>query len=442
MKLLKGFAITSAGNIIKIFAALLARTLMARLLGPVMYGGFGVGLNMATVLSRLLTFGLLPAAQYYGSKKEFDQRDHLRTSLLLGLVISLLITSVGVLLVPRLMAGYWARQVVGLEVFNQLAPFLGIIILGNVMGIIMIPWNRVLEYTIGQIILGVAVPLLFLSCLPLFLPLKAAVFAQIGVWVIALGYNTFVMRRELGGGRFNPELALKTIKYGLMTWPQVILNVGAARLAILLGANYLDQNNIGLFIVGMNISEAIFGFHASLGQLVLSRVSEEEKAAFKVTQQAMRLSVILLVSISLLYFIGGRPLLLLIFGAEYSSSWDLSLVLLITGGAHSLGRLSGSVLSGLGKPIRNSFTLIGEVVSLLVLIPLLTVRYGAMGLAMASAFSATVSLMVSLGQCSSMMQCSVGTLILPGKADLVVGWNLSRILLKTVGAKLGKKEKR
>ncbi len=436
MKLLKGYVITSSGNVVKILAALLARTLMARLLGPVFYGGFGVGLNMTTVLSRLLTFGVLPAAQYYGSKTEFDRRDHLRTSLLLGLVTALFVTSLGVLLVPRLLAGYWAKQTVGLEVFQQLAPFLGLIIIGSVMGIIMIPWNRVLQYTIGQIILGVLVPVVFLAGLPFLLPLKAAVVAQVSVWVAALFFHAWVMRGELRGGHFQPHLAKKMVRYGLMTWPQVILGVGAARLAILLGANYLDQTNIGLFIVGMNISEAIFGFHGSLGQLVLSRLSEEETGAYRVTQQAMRLSVILLVSISLIYLGVGKPLLVLIFGNEYTASWNLSLILLVTGGTHSLGRLSANVLAGLGKPIRNSLTLTCEVLCLLILIPWLTKSQGAAGLALASAISAALSLLVSLGQSARAMDCGITTLIVPRKKDWVLGGSLLKLVANSAKSKL------
>jgi O-antigen/teichoic acid export membrane protein len=429
MKLFKGFMITSSGNVLKILAALVARTLMARLLGPVFYGGLGVGMNMATVMSRLLNFGVMPAAQYFGSKSEFDRRDHLRTSLVMGAIVGLSVTAVGVLLVPHFLAGYWTKQPIGLEVFQQLAPFLGLVILGNILGIILIPWNRVLQYTLGQVLVGLLVPLVFLATLPFVLPLKAAVLAQITVWIVALAYNLVVMRGELFGGRFQPDLAVKMVKYGLQTWPHVILNVGAARLAILLGANYLGQNDVGLFIVGMNISEAIFGFHGSLGQLVLSRVSEEESRAYQVTQQTMRLSVILLIAIALLYILLGQPLLVLIFGREYSSSWNLSLVLLITGGAHSLGRLSANVLAGLGKPIRNTVTLVGEVLSLAILVPLLTMSSGTIGLALASAISAVISLIISLWQTGRLMGCGMKTLLVPEKNDAV----LIRVLLKSLG---------
>ncbi|MCP4547818.1 MAG: oligosaccharide flippase family protein [bacterium] len=432
MRLLKGYILTSTSNVIKILAALIARTIMARLLGPVHYGGFGVGLNMATLLSRVLTFGCLPAAQYYGSKQDVSRRDHLRTSLLLGLVVALFVTGVGVLLVPSLLEGFWTRQPIGLEVFSQMAPFLGLVILGNVMGIILIPWNRVLQYTIGQLLLGVLIPVVFLTALPFVLPLQAAVLAQISVWLIALIYNVIVMRRELSGGRFHPAHARKMVRYGLLTWPNVILNVGGARLAVLLGAYYLGQMQVGLFIVGLNISEAIFGFHSSLGQLVLSRVSEEETAAFKVTQQVMRLSVILLVTISLLYIAVGKPLLILIFGAEYTASWSLSLILLITGGAHSLGRVSGNFLAGLGKPSRNTITLSGEVLCLILLIPILTARMDTLGLAWASAIAASVSLLISVIQTGRLMECGVRELLLPKPGDL----SLCGRLLRTVGISL------
>jgi enterobacterial common antigen flippase len=391
---------------------------MARWLGAAQYGGFGVGLNAVTVLSKGLALGTVPATQYYGSKRDYTRADFLVTVVLLSLAISILIVVVALWVLPWAMSTYWLRQPTGYVVFCRMAPFIPFLVVGNALTIILIPWQRVGAYSVIQLLSGSLLPVLFALGILWFAPVTAATTCQAAVWVVLLAYNLWLVRSEFRGGRFSLSLTRKILAYGLAAWPTVLLSLGAARLVVLLGAAMISHEAMGLFVVGLNVSEAVFGFHSSLGQLLLSRVSAEESRAFPVTQQAMRISVVLLGIVAVLFLSFGRPVLLLLFGQDYAGSWPLSVVLLATGLTHSLGRILSSSLAGMGRPGCNTVTLGCEVLCLIGLVPVLSTHYGVFGLACASALAALAALGVSTLQSVRLMRCSLASLYLARVGDV------------------------
>lgn len=418
MRFFQGFLLTSASQFINLAGALASRVLMARMLGPAQYGGFGFSLNLVTVISRIFAFGLVPSVQYHASKKDWSRKDFLRTVVVIGVGVALALTAISIVAVPRLLVKQFADHPSSAQSYPYLALGVFPVVLGSVFAIVLIPWGRVGAYTVVQLMTGAFIAIAFGASSAIVAPLKAAIAANLIAWCIALAYNIGILRRDLWGGTFQGSAARKIWRYGLVVWPNVILGVGTARLATLLGGAFVPEEALGEFIVALNVAEGLFAFHAPLGTLLFSRVSEQERASFGVTQETMRVSVVTLLAVSAVFVLLGKPVLVLLFGRRFENAWVPALVLLGTGAAHALMRVLNNFLAGMGKPTRNTVTLASEVAALCALVPFLARKYGAIGLASASASAAAVSLVVSTAQGCWEMRCTPAALFLVRMDDL------------------------
>jgi O-antigen/teichoic acid export membrane protein len=399
-------------------ALLVARVAMARFMGPAEYGAFGIGLNCATVLYKTGTVGLVPATQYYGGKPQGERAGFFRTVLLLGLVVSGLLT-MGALTVGRtLFASYWETKPIGFEVFLIFAACVPVLMLGDLLSILLIPREKMWQFNVTQLMTGCLLPVLFMAGILVLAPLPAAITAQVLAWVAVFAYGAICFRREIYTGAFDGGTAMEVVKYGLKTWPYVLLAVGAARFAVVYGASLVTAADAGRYIVAMNVVDGLFGFHGALGQLLLSKVSKQETAAYKGVLAAMRISMAALLVLCLLYVSCGRPVFNALFGAEYQGAFVVSAVLLIMRACHAQHSIAVSFLAGNGMPGRNTITLAGEMLALLVSVPLLAERYGVIGLAWAAALSALVGLVISTVQVVRVMKCAPSDLFVLRRSDL------------------------
>lgn len=391
---------------------------MARFMGPAAYGGFGIGLNCATVIYKTGTAGIVPAIQYYGGKPQGERAGFFRTVLWLSLMVSALLALGAFVGAQTFFVSYWAKQPVGYQAFVVLAAFIPVLMLGDVLSILFIPREKMLQFNVTQLLTGCLLPILFMVGLMVLTPLHAAVTAQILAWCAVFAYGISSFRKEIFAGAFDGATALGVVKYGLKTWPYVLLAVGAARFAVVYGASLVTPADAGRYIVALNVVDGLFGFHGALGQLLLSKVSKQETAAYKGVLAAMRISLAALLTLCLLYLSGGRPAFNLLFGAEYQDAFWVSAVLLIMRACHAQHSIAVSFLAGNGMPGRNTITLAGEMVALLISVPLLAELYGVIGLAWAAALSAVVGLVISTVQVKRVMQCGLGELFVLRRADL------------------------
>jgi O-antigen/teichoic acid export membrane protein len=418
MRLFRGFVVTSASQVATLVAALITRVFMARLLGPAGYGGFGVAVNLVTVLSKALAFGALPATQYFASKGQESREDLLRTVLTLGAVLGVALTGFALLVLPRVGGFYFSQQPIAAAIYPLLALGILPIVVGGVIASVLIPWGRVPAYATTQLMPSVLVLIGLLALLAVTSPLQAAALAYLAAWTAAMLYGIWVVRRGLSGGRFRSGLAKDIARYGLVVWPNVLLGVGSSRIAIVLGAVFVSGADMGLFVIALNVVEGVFAFHAPIGQLLFTRVSEREHQAFGIAQESMRVSVFVLLGLSLVFVAVGRPMITWVFGRDFAASWLLALVLIGTGVSHSLMRVLNNFVAGMGRPGLNTITLGVETGLLIALVPLFAVSGSPLGLAVASVCSALAALLVATAHSCSIMRCRPATLYLTRRSDL------------------------
>ncbi len=377
-----------------------------------------VGLNLVTVTSKVLAFGSAPAVQYYASKGRESRADCLRTVLGLGMALGGAVTAFSILVLPGLLGDYFNQQPVAASVYPFLAFGVLPIVLGGVLASLLIPWGRIFAYAVIQLVPGAFILVFFAVSLAVMGPLAAAVAGHLVAWGTALGYNLWVLRAEMRGGRYQWSLANRIVRYGFVVWPNVVLAIGTARAAVLLGAGYVAGADIGLFVVALNLVAGAFAFHAPMGQLLFTRVSERERHSFAITQESMRVSVFVLLVVWAAFVAAGRPILLVLFGSQFAGAWHLALILVGTGVCHSLMRVLNNFLAGMGRPSRNTITLAVETALLLVLVPVLAHSSSIIGLAVASVCSAFVALLVATLQTCRTMRCSPMALYVTQPADL------------------------
>ena len=400
-------------------AALLAtRVLLARTMDPAGYGAFGIGLSLTTVASKLLAFGIVPATQYYGSKESAQRSSFVKTALSLALFVSML--SLGGLwwIMPRYLTSYWAINPASHVMFLSMIPLMPVIIMSAVLTIIFIPRGQIFHFNIFQMMGGVLMPLFFGAALLFLAPPVAAVLGQVLAWIFIFAFCVWSFRYDIRLGMLDHRLACQLLLYGLKTWPYVVLSVGAARFALIIGTSQITETEAGFYIVALNVIEGMFGFYGGLGQLLLSKVSMREASSYNQVQLLMRTSVAAVAVIGSGYMLLGRPTLVLFFGRGYEEAFPLSLVLLIMGAAHAQQSLLVNFMAGIGRPFRNTVTVAVEMVVLAIAVPVLTLRYGATGLAWAAAVAAIIALVISFYQALHAMKCSHMDLLVLRKADL------------------------
>jgi O-antigen/teichoic acid export membrane protein len=419
MGILRDYVCLSFSQIAGLALALISKVIFARVLGPAEYGAFGVALSSILIVAQIVSIGMVPSAQFFASKHSVHRPTLIATASLVSLFVACVVVALSVLVQWAVFPSLSKQPPdISWQVFFALAYSFPIIIISRVAAIILIPAGMVFSYAAISVVSQLAQLLTFLLFSFITAPIAAACLGQALGWGTTLILCLVVLRPELKNWRFSRELVTRLLSYGIRIWPNSLLNVGNTRLAILLAAAFLHDDQLGFFLVASNVAEGIFFLHGGLGQLILSRVSADERRSFGLVQRITRLYVLAIILVALAYCAVGKELLVLMFGQQYQNSWDASLILLIAGSAHAVRSILGNFLAGIGLPTRNTYVLGIEMVSLLSLVPSLGFLGGIDGVALACAISALLGLVTSIFQAKSIMECSVGSLVLAGFGDL------------------------
>lgn len=417
MRLASGFLLGAASQGLNLLGAIATRILLWRLLGPQAYGGVAISLNVVTVISRVFSFGLAPATQHFGSKLDSRRASVGVTALRLGIATGVLLTLATYGCLPLLGSYLGDEPTATLAMLWLAAGILPVVVTAILMSLLL-SWGRYAHYNLVATTIGTGVPVLLVAASAFTNPTAAAIGAHLTCWAVAVALGWLFTRPATAGGHWQPDLARLMTTYGLASWPTIILAVGAARLATLLGVSYVGVLEIGYFILAVNVTEALFTIFSPTSQLLFTQVSAREAASFGVARRAARLSTPIFLGVAVLYAGLGKPVFVFALGDDAVPAWPLSLILLLAATMHALTRITASINAGLGRPHLNLIALGCEVATLLVLLPLLAPGLGATGLALASVASAAVGLVVGTVQVCSTMRVTPRGLWVPSPEDI------------------------
>lgn len=397
MSFFRRAVLLGSSQLVSVLVTLVSRVVLTRLLGTASFGEFGLALNNITVLSRVLSMGIMPGSQHLASRKDLDRKQVIGTSLLVGLLMG------GAAWVAVWAGSPFLRDTLffrdqphpeAWRMFLAMRDWLPVVMVAANLAVTLIPLGKIRPYAVFQGLAGVPLILISLALVAANLgAMDAVVWAQVGTWVWLLGYVFWHLRGEFGG--VDLDLAKRLFGYGVRAWPNVILGVGVARLATIFGAGFMGKVDLSIFVLGLNIVEATLAPYSMVGQLVLSRASDGTDPDGKSTLQLMRLSQVMLIAVLVLVAGLGPFLIPLLFGADFRAAYGVSLVLLITGFAHSQMRTLANFFAGKGKPEMATPGLATELVVLLALVFALGPTMGMQGLVIASIAGALLGTLVS-----------------------------------------------
>ena len=350
MKFITSFYYTFGTKIISLFILLISRLLTARILGPADLGSIGNALNFTTIVSRWGSLGIGPATQFTNSKYP-QQRNSLlvyiiSSSVLLGIVNLIFLVNFQ----NEILNWQFKSDANAQLAYLSYIPFLPLIILSMTLPVLLLGSGRIKAYSLTQI------PPLFLQTIIItalyFLPksLYSVIWAQIIYWISTIAVAFIFIDFKNFKYEFNKELFLIFARYSLKAWPQVILQFGIARFAVLIGSQYLSSINLGYYILASNLSESFLVINTSLTPLLFNRIASQGSNS-NLLGISLRFSIISLFPVFMITYLLGKPVFIYFFGIEFAQTWNLLLLLLISVLFHSLGKICSNYLAARGKNI-------------------------------------------------------------------------------------------
>lgn len=415
MSFFRGAVILGSSQGINIVLTLVTRLVFARLLGEAVFGQFSAALNAVTLLSRGVSMGLAPSAQYHASQKEIPFGRMLGIVALLTLGVSL--AALGILYsMPGLVAASLDGQAISIRAFWGMAPFLPLVMGCVVLGVVLVPLGKVKAFGVTQA--GGMIPLL-LSAL-LFMvwlePLQAVVAAQITSWFYLATFMLWHLRDELKRVSYDSSAVGPIVQYALKSWPNVFLTVAVARLAVLQGMAVMTPVELSWFALAIQLAEGALAPYGAVGQLILSQSASRGDEINPLTAMLLRLSVALFAVILMIAAVLGYPLLL-VAGPGYVGAYLPLLALLGVTCLRASFRTANNYLGGRGLPGAATLPLSVEVVALVGLIALLGPMLGLWGVVLACWVASLASWFILVNRARGVLGVRWNEILWPRRSD-------------------------
>lgn len=373
--------------------------LTARLLGPAGRGLFYSVTQAGGVVSSLGTLSTGESIIYFLGKGRIERR-HLAGLVVLSVtVFTLLVWGVLLALKPVLVAtekfavlsDYWGFVLLFAPL--MLAEYFCSLSLRATKDFAL--GNRLSILTRNIILVALAVGLFGIEKRP-----DIALYAYImAFWVNSLIYLWVVLR--ISGWRLClPEFGRvrEMVRYGVHVHFGVMLTEMEYRADVFILLYFLSPTEVGIYSIGVAVAQILWFVSNAINTVLfpyLSHGADEDRAQFTstVTKYTFYTNVIAGLGLAVV----GLPLVLILYGAEYTESYYLFLAIIPGLMADSIARSLSTWLKGGGRPIVLSkvsmSTLILNIGLNIILIP----QIGLYGAAMASVISYAVRALILTG---------------------------------------------
>lgn len=210
--------------------------------------------------------------------------------------------------------------------------------------------------------------------------------------VIAWHSWWLIYRRDRFRPAWHPVIFRETLGYGLKTYVGVILYLLNWRLDFILCNFYLDPAAVGYYSTSAAIGEMLWFIPQTLSVVLLPQVARlSASEARQLTSRVCRLTIWLSLLAALFLAVLAKPVITIIFGAEFLPA-EPALLLLLPGIVfYCVTNLLTSYVVGRGHPQENNRALalafLTNVLANLYFIP----RWGIIGAALASTLSYTLA---------------------------------------------------
>ncbi|MBI4516439.1 MAG: oligosaccharide flippase family protein [Deltaproteobacteria bacterium] len=407
--------LTFAAQIAQLAAGTINGILVARLLGP---AGKGVVALVMLSGSLAVTFGGLGVGMYYGcvaGRGQFS-RAALRSN-------AILCAALGTFLMTGLGLSLWCAGVLpvtGAELAWVLAPVPFGLVMRNFAGIFQ-GEGRFGQYNAVLTAMWLVIPLATLSLGLTMGGVSAALAAWCLGHVVAALLASWLLR---GAGVASMDLRLlrSALAFGVAVWSVQLVGETNLRFDNYVAALVGGAEGAGYYSVAVSITNLLFHLPAAIGTGALPHLAmaSGEEAA-RLTGMGCRISLWTSAGFALIAALLARPMIRLLFGAEFEPAVVPLLWLLPGVVAYALAHVTTSYFYGqAGRPMLNGLVALISLVLGLAACAVLAPRFGLAGVAAGVSSGRIIAIAVNLWLFTRLSRCSLAEVLLPRASDLAL----------------------
>lgn len=396
----KNASITFSSQILLFIMGLIASIILARALGPKGKGIYTLTMLIPNVILKVGTFGLNTSNVYFIANKKYRTKEIVSISFMSSIILGIffILTAFTIFnfenfqnfLKSNHINFYYLMIVVCTIPFSLITIFLRNVFLGKEKIIIFNKINII--NNILQLILIIFLVLIFKK------GIFGAIIAHVIVVICIALYVILLIRRDIKINNilyYNTKMIKDMFKYGLKSYFGNLIQFLNYRLDMFLVAFFLTPTAVGYYSISVGIAEKLWMLPGSIATVLFPRISSiKDIEANSLTPRVSRHTFFIMIILSMIFVIGAKSLIRILFGTEFLPSVKALLILLP--GIVALGgsKILSADLAGRGKP---EFGLYAALVSLLVNIPLnlwLIPKWGISGAAFASSIAYIIATLI------------------------------------------------
>ncbi len=347
----RSVAATALCNVAGAVSAGIAGIIIARALGPTMRGEYAAVMAWFGVVLVVGQLGQTSATTYFVAGFPERARDYLATSRSMMVVSGTATLLVGICVAPLLAhhnnVTTWAFR---LMFATCVASFVGAGYVFGLQASHLAGWNVV--RTMQPLAYVVAVGVLYLTGSLDLLTALAALSATVVVQTVLA--HRLCRKRQLTGGSTEFGLARSLTRYGLSQLAASVPNVVTARLDQLLLALCVAPAVLGRYAVAVSLTTMAVPMASALGNVAFPRLASRALSHMK-TVRLQRWSLLASAAVGIAFAVPlvlfAHQLIPLVFGAGFTASAGLVLLLAPGGVLLGCGQVCGDLLRGHGRPL-------------------------------------------------------------------------------------------
>lgn len=392
----------------------LTGVLLARALGAEGRGTLAAILLWPAVLAALGCLGLPDSTTFHAARETLATGRLVATTLLIGVVQSIVLSAIGLAVVPLVLGRYGPHAVaLGLGALSFVPVYLVTLYLMNILNGLQRTGSFQALRLLVVATTGAALAGLFVAG---HLTLATAVAAQVGAHALAgVGAMALILRTVEGPFRPDRRAARLLVSFGIRSHLNAVAVDLNERLDQVLIALVLGPLGLGLYVIAVTMTSltGIVGGAVSVVALPtvarLVRKDEQIAAARRCVGVVAGISLLITVPVIVL----APQLIELFFGSSFRPAVNVARILLVAAVVLSTARVVGAVVTAIGRPLDAG---IPELAGLCVTIALLAVLLPTLGLtgaAVASLAAYTVTCVGTLRRAGRTLGTPALSLLLP-----------------------------
>lgn len=379
-----------------IVAMLSARTLSVEELGSLM-----LVITTISIIIRISSIGLGPAAQFFGAK-ELNRDEEWSFPLGVAISASIVLSIISILSFDSLLnIIIFSKNPLAEELYGILKYGIPLLLLHFLVSLFFLGKRRLVVYSILT-----AIPVIFtIAVFLLHFLFKTSIEVAVWAWyaqflsggviglIFAFRYVTLYY------SEFSKKIH-EIFTYSINSYLVSLVGFISLRFAMVFSASYASAEDIGLFYIGRFFSETLMVVYGAIGVLIFSYIAEDKNhiRAQKLFERVSRISFVLFLAIIALIVLVVPLLLPIMFGDKYTDSIVIVFALLPGVVLIIQQRMLENYLYGKKKQLNIIYVHIVSIISLAILIPIFINQFGIIGIALASSVTSlfTFAIMVFL----------------------------------------------